>query len=52
MVAGGQFAAAVPHSQFVELPRVDHDYAKPAQWLPQFLGAYARLTSKASSGVS
>jgi type IV secretory pathway VirJ component len=44
-----KFAALVPHAQFVELPRVDHDYTKPAQWLPQFLGAYQRLTAKAEA---
>ena len=44
-----RFAASVPHAQFVELPRVDHDYTKPTQWLPQFLGAYQRLTAKAEA---
>jgi type IV secretory pathway VirJ component len=44
-----KFAASVPHSQFIELPRVDHDYENPAQWLPQFLGAYDRLTANAQA---
>jgi type IV secretory pathway VirJ component len=43
-----RFAARVPGAQFVELAKVDHDYALPKLWLPQFLGAYQRLTANAS----
>jgi len=42
-----KFAAQVPKAQFVELPRVDHDYTLQKLWLPQFLGAYQRLTANA-----
>src|SRR5439155_15355406 len=40
-------AAQVPRAQFVELPKVDHDYLQPKLWQPQFLGAYQRLTANA-----
>jgi len=43
------FAAQVPRAQFVELPKVDHDYAQPKLWQPQFLGAYQRLTANAEA---
>jgi type IV secretory pathway VirJ component len=42
-----KFVAQVSHAQFVELPRVDHDFAQAKLWQPQFLGAYQRLTANA-----
>ena len=41
------FAAQVSNAQFIELPKVDHDYAQPKQWQTQFLGAYQKLTANA-----
>ena len=42
-----KFVAQVPRAQFVELPKVDHDYAQPRQWQSQFLAAYQHLTANA-----
>lgn len=42
-----KFAAQVPRAQFVELAKVDHDYAQPKLWQPQFLAAYQHLTANA-----
>lgn len=49
VAAARQFVAAVPRAQFVELPKVDHDYSNAAQWQPQFLAAYDKLTARATS---
>jgi type IV secretory pathway VirJ component len=43
------FAAQVPRAQFIELPNVTHSYSTAAEWAPQFLDAYARLTAKADA---
>jgi type IV secretory pathway VirJ component len=42
-----KFVSQVARAQFVELPRVDHDYAQPKQWQPQFVAAYRHLTANA-----
>jgi type IV secretory pathway VirJ component len=44
-----KFAAQVPNARFVELPKVDHDYAQPKLWQAQFLAAYQRLTARAAA---
>jgi type IV secretory pathway VirJ component len=44
-----KFVAQVPRAQFVELAKVDHDYAQPKLWQPQFIGAYQRLTANAAT---
>jgi len=42
-----KFVAQVPNARFVELPKVDHDYAQQKLWQPQFLAAYQHLTANA-----
>lgn len=45
------FAARVPRTQYIELPKVTHSYSKDADWAPQFLDAYDRLTIKAAAAL-
>src|SRR6185295_8933164 len=45
------FATQVPRAQFIELPNVTHSYSKAADWAPQFLEAYDRMTAKADAAV-
>jgi type IV secretory pathway VirJ component len=47
VAAAKTFASQVSRARFVELPRVDHDFAKPKQWLPRLLDAYRQLTADA-----
>jgi type IV secretory pathway VirJ component len=45
------FAAQLPRAQFVELPKVTHSYSTAADWAPQFLDAYDRMTAKAAAAL-
>jgi type IV secretory pathway VirJ component len=40
------FAAQVQRARFIELPSVTHSYSTAADWAPQFLEAYTRLSAK------
>ena len=42
------FAAQIPGSQVVPLPKVGHGFSVQKNWLPQFQKAYARLSARAS----
>ena len=45
------FAAQVAHSQFIELPRLAHDYPTRGEWLPRFLTAYDDLVSRSATAL-
>jgi type IV secretory pathway VirJ component len=45
------FAAQLPRAQYTELPNVTHAYSAAADWAPQFLDAYDRLTAKAAAAL-
>jgi type IV secretory pathway VirJ component len=40
-----KFVAAVPSGEIVMLPKVGHGYSVKKNWVPQFEGAYDRLTA-------
>jgi len=40
-----KFIASVPGAEIVMLPKVGHGYSVEKNWVPQFMAAYARLTS-------
>jgi type IV secretory pathway VirJ component len=44
-----QFAAQVPQSQVIELPRVGHGFSVERNWMPQLRAAYAKLTAHVES---
>lgn len=39
------FMQAVPASALVIMPKVDHDFTAPANWMPQYLAAFRSLAS-------
>jgi len=45
------FATQLPRAQYIELPKVSHSYSTAADWAPQFLDAYDRLTAKAAAAL-
>jgi len=45
-----EFAAQVPQSQVIKLPRVGHGFSVERNWMPQFRAAYAQLTASIESG--
>ncbi len=45
------FATGLPHTQYLELPGVAHSFSSDADWTPQFLDAYDRLTAKAAAAL-
>jgi type IV secretory pathway VirJ component len=49
--AARTFAAQVPRAQYIELPKVTHSYSTAADWVPQFLDAYDRMTAKADAAL-
>jgi type IV secretory pathway VirJ component len=46
--ATGDYIAKMPGAALVVLPRIGHDYAAAAEWLPQFLAAFDTLAERSS----
>src|SRR6202043_924755 len=44
-----EFAAHMAGAQVVKLPLVGHGFGGERNWMPQFRGAYARLTTRAAA---